>query len=83
MLRFANVVYKYGVAYIVHGTLDSLNADIRKCCYKMAKILFVGLEISLTRLGEFYQFLATNCLTKSSPNILATIWAISNNVTIM
>ena len=64
MLRFANVVYKYGVAYIVHGTLDSLNADIRKCCYKMAKILFVGLEISLTRLGEFYQFLATNLLIK-------------------
>ena len=38
---------------------------------------------SVTRLGEFLQVLGTKLSPKSSPNILVTFWAISNNVTIM
>ena len=39
-------------------------------------------QYSVTGLGDFYEFLATNCLTKVALIFCVTFWAISNNVTI-
>ena len=47
----------------------------------LVKLYYI--KSSVTRLGDFYKFLATDFSHKSSPNILVTFWAISNNVIIM